>query len=108
MSPIRTMLTAEALTEKGELRFTLIDRHMPGISYKMLAQTLRSIGREGLMGRTLHPVRSPKVVYKLSGVGLSLSAGFSSFYSSTRTLLPFQGNLAARRQSQPIKRFTQV
>ncbi|MGI4828247.1 MAG: winged helix-turn-helix transcriptional regulator, partial [Janthinobacterium lividum] len=49
---------------------------VPGISYKMLTQTLRMMEREGLISRTIHPVVPPKVEYKLTDLGLTLSAAF--------------------------------
>ncbi len=71
-----TMLVIEVLTEKGELRFTRLRECVPGVSYKMLTQTLRSMEREGLVARTVHPVIPPKVEYRLTTLGLSLSAAF--------------------------------
>ncbi len=71
-----TMLVIEALTEKGELRFTRLRECVPAVSYKMLTQTLRSMEREGLVARTVHPVIPPKVEYRLTTLGLSLSAAF--------------------------------
>ncbi len=71
-----TMLILEVLTERGELRFTRLSEFVPGISYKMLTQTLRSMEREGLIERTVHPVVPPKVEYKLTSLGLSLGAAF--------------------------------
>ena len=71
-----TMLVLEALTEQGELRFTRLCERLPGISYKMLTQTLRSMEREGLVSRTVHPVVPPRVDYKLTNLGLSLGAAF--------------------------------
>ena len=71
-----TMLILEVLTERGELRFTRLSEALPGISYKMLTQTLRLMEREGLITRTVHPVVPPKVEYKLTGLGLSLAAAF--------------------------------
>lgn len=71
-----TMLLIEVLTEKGELRFTRLREFVPGISYKMLTQTLRSMEREGLVARTVHPLIPPKVEYKLTALGLSLGAAF--------------------------------
>jgi DNA-binding HxlR family transcriptional regulator len=71
-----TMLILEVLTERGELRFTRLSEQVPGISYKMLTQTLRSMEREGLIARTVHPVVPPKVEYKLTKLGLSLGAAF--------------------------------
>ena len=71
-----TMLILEVLTEQGELRFTRLSEQVPGISYKMLTQTLRLMEREGLIERTVHPVVPPKVEYKLTELGLSLGAAF--------------------------------
>ena len=70
------MLILEVLTERGELRFTRLSELVPGISYKMLTQTLRQMEREGLVVRTVHPVIPPKVEYRLTELGLSLSAAF--------------------------------
>ncbi len=71
-----TMMIIEVLTERGELRFTRLSEMVPGISYKMLTQTLRQMEREGLVARTVHPVIPPKVEYRLTSLGLSLSAAF--------------------------------
>ena len=71
-----TMMVIEVLTERGEVRFTRLSEMVPGISYKMLTQTLRQMEREGLVARTVHPVIPPKVEYRLTNLGLSLSAAF--------------------------------
>lgn len=71
-----TMLILEVLAERGELRFTRLSELVPGISYKMLTQTLRLMEREGLILRTVHPVVPPKVEYKLTELGFSLGAAF--------------------------------
>ena len=71
-----TMLILEVLAEQGELRFTGVARQVPGISQKMLTQTLRQMERDGLLVRTVHAVVPPKVEYRLTGLGLSLGAAF--------------------------------
>lgn len=71
-----TMLILELLTEQGELRFTRVSQAVPGISQKMLTQTLRQMEREGLLVRTVHPVVPPRVEYRLTPIGLSLGAAF--------------------------------
>ena len=71
-----TMLILEVLIERGELRFTRLHEMLPGISYKMLTQTLRQMERLGLVKRTIHPVVPPKVEYKLTELGISLGAAF--------------------------------
>jgi DNA-binding HxlR family transcriptional regulator len=71
-----TMLILETLVENGELRFTRLGALVPGISQKMLTQTLRAMERDGLLKRTVHPVVPPKVEYILTDLGMSLSAAF--------------------------------
>lgn len=71
-----TMLILEVLDEEGELRFTRIGELVPGISQKMLTQTLRQMERDGLVVRTVHPVVPPKVEYRLTPVGESLGEAF--------------------------------
>ncbi len=71
-----TMILLEVLTEHGELRFTRLGSLAGGISQKMLTQTLRQMERDGLVIRTVHPVVPPKVEYRLTGLGLSLSEAF--------------------------------
>ena len=71
-----TMLVLETLVEKGELRFTRLAEAIPGVSQKMLTQTLRAMERDGLLIRTVYPVIPPKVEYRLTELGLSLSAAF--------------------------------
>ena len=71
-----TMLVLEVLSEHGELRFTRLSGLIPGISQKMLTQTVRHMERNGLLVRTVHAVVPPKVEYKLTSLGLTLGAAF--------------------------------
>lgn len=71
-----TMLILEVLEEDGEMRFTELGRKLDGISQKMLTQTLRQMERDGLVLRTVHPVIPPKVEYRLTELGHSLSYAF--------------------------------
>ena len=71
-----TMIVLEVLEEHGELRFTRIGALAGGISQKMLTQTLRQMERDGLVVRTVHPVIPPKVEYRLTDMGHSLSEAF--------------------------------
>jgi DNA-binding HxlR family transcriptional regulator len=71
-----TMLVLEVLVEHGELRFTRLSKQVSGISQKMLTQTLRQMERDGLLTRKVHPVIPPKVEYKVTDLGLTLSAAF--------------------------------
>src|ERR1700685_1832328 len=64
-----TMMISVVLTERGQVRFTRLSEMVPGISYKMLTQTLRQMEREGLVARTVHAVVPPKVEYRLTNLG---------------------------------------
>ncbi|MGK6357145.1 winged helix-turn-helix transcriptional regulator [Sphingomonas sp. DT-207] len=75
-----TMLILEVLADHGELRFTRIGKLVPGISQKMLTQTLRQMERDGLVVRTVHPVIPPRVEYRLTELGFSLGAAFCSVW----------------------------
>lgn len=71
-----TMVVLEVLAEQGEMRFTRLGELVEGVSQKMLTKTLRQMERDGLVTRTVHPVVPPRVEYKLTELGLSLSAAF--------------------------------
>ena len=71
-----TMLILEALAAHGTLRFTRIGHVVPGISQKMLTQTLRQMERDGLLTRLVHPVVPPHVDYTLTKLGHSLGEAF--------------------------------
>ena len=76
-----TMIVLEVLEEHGELRFTRIGQLAGGISQKMLTQTLRAMERDGLVIRTVHPVVPPKVEYRLTDMGHSLSEAFCGVWT---------------------------
>ncbi len=76
-----TMIVLEVLTEHGEQRFTRIADLADGISQKMLTQTLRAMERDGLVVRTVHPVVPPKVEYRLTDLGFSLSEAFCGVWT---------------------------
>jgi DNA-binding HxlR family transcriptional regulator len=71
-----TMLILEALAAGGTLRFSRIADAVPGISQKMLTQTLRQMERDGLLTRTVFPVVPPRVDYALTRLGHSLGEAF--------------------------------
>jgi DNA-binding HxlR family transcriptional regulator len=56
----------------GTMRYAALQREIGGISQKMLTQTLRSLERDGLVQRTVHPVVPPKVEYCLTKLGRTL------------------------------------
>jgi DNA-binding HxlR family transcriptional regulator len=54
------------------LRFSDLERAIPGVSQKMLAQQLRQLERDGIVTRTVHPEVPPRVEYRLTDWGQSL------------------------------------
>jgi DNA-binding HxlR family transcriptional regulator len=56
----------------GTMRYGALHRAIGGISEKMLTQTLRSLERDGLVQRKVHPVVPPKVEYSLTRLGRTL------------------------------------
>ncbi|WP_313055641.1 winged helix-turn-helix transcriptional regulator [Pseudomonas lopnurensis] len=53
-------------------RFSHLERLIPGISQKMLAQQLRQLEGDGIVLRTLYPEVPPKVEYRLTDWGQAL------------------------------------
>ena len=54
------------------LRFTELQRHIGGISQKMLTQTLRNLERDGLVQRIVYAQVPPRVEYALTPLGQTL------------------------------------
>jgi DNA-binding HxlR family transcriptional regulator len=56
----------------GSRRFTELRRAIDGISQRMLTATVRTLERDGLVLRTVHPVVPPRVDYALTPLGRTL------------------------------------
>jgi DNA-binding HxlR family transcriptional regulator len=76
-----TITVLEVLIEAGTLRFTRLAEAVPGVSQKMLTQTVRAMERDGLLVRTVHPVVPPHVEYRLTDLGTSLGAAFCGVWT---------------------------
>ena len=53
-------------------RYSELEKSIPGISQKMLAQQLRALEADGLVRRTVYPEVPPKVEYQLTDWGQAL------------------------------------
>jgi DNA-binding HxlR family transcriptional regulator len=62
----------QAADEDGR-RFNDLKRDIGGISQQMLTRTLRSLERDGMVARTVHPTVPPQVEYRLTDLGNSLA-----------------------------------
>lgn len=56
----------------GTLRYSDVQASIPGISQRMLTQTLKHLERDGLITRTAYPEVPPRVEYELTELGRSL------------------------------------
>lgn len=54
---------------EGVKRYSDLQRQIPGVSKKMLTQTLRNLERGGLVARKVYPVVPPKTEYRLTAMG---------------------------------------
>jgi DNA-binding HxlR family transcriptional regulator len=68
-----TLLVVATLTD-GRMRFTELQRHIPGVSQRMLSLTLRNLERDGLITRTAYAEVPPRVEYELTETGVTLIA----------------------------------
>ena len=81
----------------GRKRYAELRREIGGISQKMLTQTLRSLERDGLVLRKVHPVVPPKVEYSLTRLGRTL-------IDPLQTPLPMVGKASAGAAGEPQSR----
>ncbi|MBB4713288.1 winged helix-turn-helix transcriptional regulator [Streptomyces luteogriseus] len=72
-----------ALLDNRRLRFTELRREIDGVSQRMLTVTLRSLERDGLVKRTVHPVVPPRVEYELTSLGRTLHTTIQSLVTWT-------------------------
>ncbi len=61
-----------AVLEPGPLRYTDLQRQVPGISQRMLTLTLRQLQQDGLISRTAYAEVPPRVEYALTPLGRGL------------------------------------
>jgi DNA-binding HxlR family transcriptional regulator len=60
------------MLETGPMRFTVLQRSIPGISHRMLTHTLRSLQRDGLVSRESFAEIPPRVEYEVTALGHTL------------------------------------
>ncbi len=59
--------------QERPLRFNELRRMIDGLSQQMLTRTLKGLGRDGMVTRTVHPTVPPQVEYALTPLGRSLA-----------------------------------
>lgn len=70
-----TGLVLIALLE-ADSRFNALRRRVEGVSEKMLAQTLQSLERDGMLTRTVASVIPPRVEYALTPLGHRVAVSY--------------------------------
>jgi DNA-binding HxlR family transcriptional regulator len=60
------------LFDRGILRFSELERSIPGVSQKMLIQQLRDLEGDGIVSRKVYPQVPPKVEYELTEWGQAM------------------------------------
>jgi DNA-binding HxlR family transcriptional regulator len=66
-------ILAMAALSGGTYRFNALRRRVDGVSEKMLAQTLQSLERDGLVRREVRTMIPPRVEYSLTGLGAEVA-----------------------------------
>ncbi|WP_045748338.1 MULTISPECIES: helix-turn-helix domain-containing protein [Actinoplanes] len=64
---------ALAALHEGSYRFNALRRRVDGVSEKMLAQTLQSLERDGLVRREVQATIPPRVEYSLTPLGAQVA-----------------------------------
>src|SRR6266478_5108498 len=67
-----TTVVLYCLSIREHRRFNELQKQIPGISKKMLTQTLRNLERDGLLERTVYQQVPPKTEYRLTHSGHKL------------------------------------
>ncbi|MEV6550525.1 helix-turn-helix domain-containing protein [Streptomyces sp. NPDC051597] len=79
---------------EGPVRFTELERSLPGISRRMLTLTLRNLEADGLLDRTVYATVPPKVEYRATEMAGEL---YESLTGLTEWARRHQDTIAARR-----------
>jgi DNA-binding HxlR family transcriptional regulator len=66
------------LFDRSVLRFSELERAIPGVSQKMLIQQLRELERDGIVDRRIYPQVPPKVEYSLTDWGRTMCPALDS------------------------------
>jgi DNA-binding HxlR family transcriptional regulator len=73
------------------MRFSELERALPGITQAMLTQQLRSLEKDGIIHRKVYPVIPPKVEYSLTKLGDRLGDTLAALEVWGKRLLKTKG-----------------
>jgi DNA-binding HxlR family transcriptional regulator len=82
-------------------RYSDLEKLIPGISQKMLAQQLRQLEADGILARKLYPQVPPKVEYRLTKWGQALCPVLDGLLKWSEQRDRFMERPASGRRSSP-------
>ena len=82
-------------------RFSDLERAIPEVTQKMLAQQLRRLEKDGIVQRKVYPVVPPKVEYSLTAWGQSLCPTLDSLLKWSAARPSSVGSLPKGEASSP-------
>ena len=87
------------------LRFSELERAIPGISQKMLIQQLRQMEADGIVRRVVHHQDPPKVEYSLTDWGQGLCPAFDALlkWAALQPGTPDGGRLVEPKEEGYLK-----
>ncbi|MDP9094951.1 MAG: helix-turn-helix transcriptional regulator [Pseudomonadota bacterium] len=86
---------------EGQARTGVLQRSLPGISKKMLTQTLREMEATGLLTRHVHGTVPPAVDYRLTPLGRRFVEPIEALYAWGRDNADALDQLGARSSLRP-------
>jgi len=84
----------------GTCRTGVLQRSLPGISKKMLTQTLREMERDGLVSRQVFDVVPPRVEYSLTPLGVEFVEPIEMLYQWGKSHAAALDQLGSRPKSR--------
>jgi DNA-binding HxlR family transcriptional regulator len=85
----------------GSYRFNALRRRVEGVSEKMLAQTLHSLERDGLVNREVQATIPARVEYTLTPIGSRIATKLLELIELIETELPTVLEARARYDARP-------
>lgn len=83
------------MLDRGPMRFNALKRSVPGVSQKMLSQTLRQLERDGLVSRTVEAAVPVSVTYALTPLAGALVEALQPMIDWAEVRMP---DVAAARE----------
>jgi DNA-binding HxlR family transcriptional regulator len=97
----KLLIIFHLITGGPVLRFSELQRAIPGVSQKMLIQQLRELERDGVLNRTVYPVVPPKVEYSMTEVGQALCPALHELLQWSAYRRSFQKKAAEAAEATP-------